>query len=84
MNDPFDEDKDEDTIKEPSKLLTPEEVTRITRIYNEAMGDLLNKIQPKRIYPDDAIFMVLKFKEALALTQYLLKRLDDAESKTDK
>lgn len=38
--------------------MTEEDLKRINRIFAEATGDPLNKVIPKRIYPDDALFTI--------------------------
>jgi hypothetical protein len=39
-------------------IFTPDDLDKLIRIRDEAMGDPHRKILPKRIYPDDAIFLL--------------------------
>lgn len=39
-------------------IFTPQDLDRIIRIRNEAMGDPNRKVLPKRIYPDDVLFLL--------------------------
>jgi len=42
----------------PTELFTPADLDRLIRIRNEAVGDPNQKILPKRIYPDDVVFVI--------------------------
>jgi len=42
----------------PDELITKEELDRLIRIRDEAMGHPDRKILPKRVYPDDVLFIL--------------------------